>query len=320
MASSFAPYPSFWNARTATPTMTTKKLPFQSTASARSMSTSSVEPSSSSTKAMPNFNSVDVAKQGGIGMATASEQALEQNLSLGAPPARPKGGHFMTKGGIQVTSNVSRLEFSKALKEGTSESAIEHLIDQLDSHKGVLLTSSYEFPGRYARWSLGMIDPPIEVSGRADQCSIRALNDRGKILMPAIVSAMEQLKVDGVLQSLHITHEETPNNGVKAQMLRVDVKVVPPPEVGTFSEEERSRQVRKQNSLFVVVVNVNDGKSSCRFAPAPTHYAGFYLSPFSVVVEHSSLLFSQSYDRWSTCLDIKVETDNWGYMERLDTT
>jgi hypothetical protein len=55
------------------------------------------------------------------------------------------------------SSHVSRLEFSKALKEGTSESAIEHLIDQLDSDKGVLLTSSYEFPGRYARWSLGMV-------------------------------------------------------------------------------------------------------------------------------------------------------------------
>jgi hypothetical protein len=73
-----------------------------------------------------------------------------------------------------------------------------------------------------------MIDPPIEVSGRADLCTIRALNDRGKVLMPAIASAMEQLKADGVLQSLHITHEETPNNGVKAQMLQVDVKVVPP--------------------------------------------------------------------------------------------
>jgi hypothetical protein len=56
-----------------------------------------------------------------------------------------------------------------------------------------------------------------------------------------------------VLQSLHITHEETPNNGVKAQMLQVDVKVVPPPEVGTFNEEERSRQVRKHDFLFVCV-------------------------------------------------------------------
>jgi hypothetical protein len=105
MASSFTSNPYFWNARTATTTVTTKKAPFQSTASARSMSTSSAE-STLSTKAMPNFNSVDVAKQGGIGMATASEQALEQNLSLGAPPARPKCGHFMTKGGIQVTCRI----------------------------------------------------------------------------------------------------------------------------------------------------------------------------------------------------------------------
>lgn len=198
----------------------------------------------------PNYNSVVVAKEGGMGKATASQQALEQNLRLGAPPARPKGGHFMTKGGIQVTSNVGGLEFSKNLSEGTSEMAIEQLIDQLDSHKGVLLTSSYEFPGRYARWSIGMIDPPLEVSGRADQCTIRALNARGKILMPAIKQTMDQLKEDGILENIQEYQEATPANGMEADTVRIDVKVVPPPEVGSFSEEERSRQVCSTNDLL----------------------------------------------------------------------
>jgi hypothetical protein len=40
---------------------------------------------------------------------------------------------------------------------------------------------------------------------------------------------------------------------------------------------------------------------------------------FSVVVVNFSLLYSQLYDRWSTFLDIKAETDNWGCMERLET-
>jgi anthranilate synthase len=210
-----------------------KKLPFLTMSS----SPSSTAPTT------PNFNSVEVAKTGGRGVKSASQQALDKNLSLGAPPARPKGGHFLTKGGIQVTSHVNPIEFSKSPKEGTSEMAIEYLVDKLDSHKGVLLKSSYEFPGRYARWSLGFIDPPIEVTGRADKCTIRALNARGKILMPAIEQAMRQLKSDQILQDIQV-FKDTSTNGVAPQTVKVDVTVVPQPEVGTFSEEQRSRQVR----------------------------------------------------------------------------
>ena len=230
----------------------------------------------------PDFNSVIVAKEGGRGMATASQQALEQNLSLGAPPARPKGGHFMTKGGIQVTANVDRLEFSKNLSEGTSELAIEQLIDKLDSNKGVLLTSSYEFPGRYARWSLGMVDPPLEVSGRSDQCTIRALNARGKVLMPAIQQTMDKLKEDGILESIQVFQESTPANGMEAEVVRIDVKVVPPPEVGTFSEEERSRQVR--NKVWFTM-NGNLGKQNMYFGEVPivslTLFVLLFVPPFS---------------------------------------
>jgi hypothetical protein len=162
---------------------------------------------------VPNFNGVEVAKTGG------------------------KGGHYLTKGGIQVTANVSGLEFSKSLanQEG-SEAVIERLIEKLDSHKGVLLTSSYEFPGRYARWSLGFVDPPLEVSGRADKCTIKALNNRGKVLLSAVEIAMQELQQKNILAEVKAFRDET-------SVVQIDVTVVPPPEVGTFNEEERSRQV-----------------------------------------------------------------------------
>lgn len=201
--------------------------------------------------AVPDFNGVFVAKEGGIGAATASQQALQQNLRLGAPPARPKGGHFLTKGGIQVTANVQKLEFSRSLAGKTSAVAIEEMIDELDEHRGVLFTSSYEFPGRYARWSMGFVDPPLEISGRSSECTMRALNERGRVLMPAILKAMEQLKADGILESLEATIDRDSGSGDILDQLptRIDVKVVPPSEVGTFAEEERSRQP----SLFSVV-------------------------------------------------------------------
>ena len=107
-------------------------------------------------------------------MISTAQDALEKNLSLGAPGMRPEGGHFLTKGGVQVTAQVTPLLFvkeqpsSQEEEEGgkgdrrrkitgelensttvkTSANAIEELVQQLDSKRGVLLSSSYEFPGR----------------------------------------------------------------------------------------------------------------------------------------------------------------------------
>jgi anthranilate synthase len=200
-----------------------------------------------------DFNGVPVAKEGGVGAVTASQQALERGLSLGAPPVRPKGGHYMSKGGVQVTANVERLVFSPDTSNSqTSASAIEELVDQLDQRRGVLLTSSYEFPGRYARWSLGFVDPPLEVSGKGSQCTISALNDRGKVLMPAIQSVIKQLKVDGIIQSFTVFTDSDDikiAGGLELVPTKIEATVVPPPEAGSFSEEDRSRQP----SLFSVV-------------------------------------------------------------------
>lgn len=195
------------------------------------------------TAAFPDFNAVEVAKTGGQGMVTASQQAVERDLSLGAPRGRPEGGNFMTKGGVQVTANVEGLDYTRTgdmaslANPRSSEYVIESLVEKLDSQKGVLLTSSYEFPGRYARWSLGFVDPPLEISGKSDKCTIKALNDRGKVLLPAIERAMKSMKDEEILSDISITSEGE-------DMVQIDVTIVPPPPVGTFSEEERSRQVR----------------------------------------------------------------------------
>ena len=86
---------------------------------------------------------------------------------------------------------------------------------------------------RYARWSLGFVNPPLEVAGTGQKCTIRALNERGNILLPAVIEAMNKLLSDNILEDVQISDGQ------------VDVKVVPPAEVGSFSEEERSRQVCK---------------------------------------------------------------------------
>uniref|UniRef100_A0A7S2W0K0 p-aminobenzoic acid synthase n=1 Tax=Eucampia antarctica TaxID=49252 RepID=A0A7S2W0K0_9STRA len=200
-----------------------------------------------STSSPPDYNSVHVAKTGGRGAISSSQDALNKDLSLGAPKDRPIGGHFLTRGGVQITANVKALNFvrqgTKDAAEGSSAHAIEQLVDKLDNRKGVLFASSYEYPGRYGRWSLGFVDPPLEVSGKGQQCTITALNSRGEVILPAVIDAMEKLRADGFLESIHVVEDQF-----------VRVQVVPPAAVGSFNEEDRSRQP----SLFSVVRSLVD--------------------------------------------------------------
>ena len=86
----------------------------------------------------------------------------------------------------------------------------------------------------------------MEVSGRENKCTIKALNERGTVILPAVIKAMESLKTDGILEAVDISMCSGDTNddcGTEDTPIRVDVTVVPPAEVGSFSEEDRSRQV-----------------------------------------------------------------------------
>ncbi len=84
---------------------------------------------------------------------------------------------------------------------------------------------------RYARWSLGFVNPPLEISGTGSRCKITALNIRGQVLLEPVLDSMNRLKDSGVLSKVSLDGDV------------IEVEVVPPSEVGSFSEEERSRQV-----------------------------------------------------------------------------
>src|SRR5262249_61301903 len=63
--------------------------------------------------------------------------------------------------------------------------AIEAIVDALDASRGVLLASGVEQPGRYTRWDVGFIDPPLALTSRGREFRITALNARGRVLLPA---------------------------------------------------------------------------------------------------------------------------------------
>src|ERR1043166_9379435 len=91
---------------------------------------------------------------------------------------------YLTRGGVRVHRTVDAVPVANA---------IEPIIDALDSHRGVLLASSYEFPGRYTRWDMGFEDPPIVLVTRGRNVRVDALNDRGRVLLPAIERTLRAL-------------------------------------------------------------------------------------------------------------------------------
>ncbi len=131
------------------------KNPLLAPTSQLDMSTVNENANGATAPAANDFNGIPVAKTGGMGAMSTSQEALQKNLSLGAPGQRPNGGHFLTKGGVQITAQVNELLFvnsedgtKSSLPDNSSGKAIEDLVDRLDSERGVLLSSSYEFPGR----------------------------------------------------------------------------------------------------------------------------------------------------------------------------
>lgn len=47
----------------------------------------------------------------------------------------------------------------RSQREERYADAILPLESSLDSRRGALLTSSFEYPGRYTRWDIGFVDP-----------------------------------------------------------------------------------------------------------------------------------------------------------------
>ena len=88
---------------------------------------------------------------------------------------------YLTRGGITVRRTIESVPVRHA---------VEPILEGLDQRRGALLTSSYEYPGRYTRWDLGFIDPPVVLTARGRRFRAEALNARGRILLPRSADAL----------------------------------------------------------------------------------------------------------------------------------
>ena len=88
---------------------------------------------------------------------------------------------YTTKGGIRIGREIRDRAY------GPADIA---LAEALDFRRGLLFSSSFEFPGRYTRWDMGFVDPPLVFTAKGREFSIDALNDRGRVLVPAVAQAL----------------------------------------------------------------------------------------------------------------------------------
>src|SRR5262249_26278718 len=128
---------------------------------------------------------------------------------------------YRTLGGVFV---------ERSREEIAPRDAIDGIASAQDDRRGVLLASGVEQPGRYTRWDVGFIDPPLALTSRGREVRITALTGGGRVLLPAVAAATGAA-CDG---------DEA-------------VGTIPPAAAG-FAEEERTRQP----SALSVVRTVRD--------------------------------------------------------------
>ncbi|MCG5213729.1 anthranilate synthase component I [Streptosporangium sp. KLBMP 9127] len=87
---------------------------------------------------------------------------------------------YTTAGGIGVEVSTSDVP----------ETVLEEVVSTLGERRGGVLSSGMEYPGRYSRWHLAYIDPCLEIVARGRRISARALNARGKVVLPAVVTCL----------------------------------------------------------------------------------------------------------------------------------
>ena len=148
---------------------------------------------------------------------------------------------YRTAGGIRIQREISDQPYRPADNS---------LAGVLDTRRGVLFSSSFEFPGRYTRWDMGFVDPPLVFTARGRRFTIDALNPRGHILLAPIA------EVVGALAATTI--ERTSADRISGAIGETTER---------FPEERRSRQPSVFSVLRALVH---------LFASSEDQHLGFY--------------------------------------------
>ncbi|QFG26591.1 anthranilate synthase component I [Actinomadura sp. WMMB 499] len=141
---------------------------------------------------------------------------------------QPTTGEFVTAGGVRVTRTATPVDPER------KSDVLNALVAAVGERRGGVLSSGMEYPGRYSRWHMAYVDPCLEIVARGRTVTVRALNGRGRVVLPAVSAALRgtgEVRADGPAECV----------------------VFVPPTEEFFTEEERSRQPTVFTALRAVI-------------------------------------------------------------------
>ncbi|MDO3412179.1 anthranilate synthase component I [Saccharibacillus sp. CPCC 101409] len=147
----------------------------------------------------------------------------------------PQTAQYATRGHLDITRRLTPLDPSEA---------VNPILAGIDNRRGALFTSGYEFPGRYSRWDVGFLNPPIELRSSRGRFEIQALNERG---LPLLDFLFGHLSADPVFAL-----QRTTGGLISGSVLRRE------DEEELLSEEDRTRRP----SIFTLIRSIKDALES----------------------------------------------------------
>jgi anthranilate synthase len=130
---------------------------------------------------------------------------------------------YHTPHGIAVTRTASTLPYRQGFGR---------FLRELDKYRGIYLSSGYEYPGRYSRWDIVSVRPPLELVSFQHDVTFRPLNERGAAINRMLATVLRD-------------HPHWDDFREENGFLHGRLKAMPP----LFPEEERS----KQPSVFSIL-------------------------------------------------------------------
>jgi anthranilate synthase len=122
---------------------------------------------------------------------------------------------YETQGGVRVERESFPAVYA---------TAIDDTLDRVNTQRGAVLSSNYEYPGRYTRWDTAIVNPPFGIEAQGRDVRLIAYNKRGEIFLEPLLKLMQAHE--------HVAHAE--RDGVTVTLRVVE-------RGGVVSEEERSR-------------------------------------------------------------------------------
>jgi anthranilate synthase len=154
---------------------------------------------------------------------------------------------YDTAGGVRVLRTAEAFDAAE----------LDEITRQVQARPGGVLSSGMEYPGRYSRWHLAYIDPPVQIVARGRLISAAALNERGEVLMPVIAAALYRAaNLDGANADSHY------------------VEVLIPESHEIFTEEQRSRRPTVFSALREIIASFRAQPGGS--GEAPDEHLGLY--------------------------------------------